>query len=184
MPDDRELMVRVREGEQSALELLFARWEAPLFAFFYRVGCPPSSVEDLTEEVLVCIYRHRQRYDPTRPFPPWLYGIARIVWKDYLRHHRREISHTAPLETVERMRAPDPDPSETAQAREATDAVREAIDHLPDEQRVVFTLRHYQGLSYGDIAEALHVPLGTVKWRIHEAVRRLQAWRAALHREV
>jgi RNA polymerase sigma-70 factor (ECF subfamily) len=184
MPDDRELMARVREGEQSALELLFARWEAPLFAFFYRVGCPPSSMEDLTEEVLVRIYRHRQRYDPGRPFVPWLYGIVRLVWRDYLRHRRREISHTAPLETVERMRAPDPDPSETTQVREATEAVRQAIEHLPDEQRVVFTLRHCEGLSYEDIAEALHVPLGTVKWRIHEAVRRLAAWRAASRREV
>jgi RNA polymerase sigma-70 factor (ECF subfamily) len=184
MPDDRELMARVKEGEQSALELLFARWEAPLFAYFYRVGCPPSSVEDLTEEVLVCIYRQRQRYDLGRPFVPWLYGIARLVWRDYLRHRRREISHTAPLETVERMRAPEPDPSETAQAREAMDAVRQAIEHLPDEQKVVFTLRHYQSLSYEDIAEALHVPLGTVKWRIHEAVRRLEAWRAASRREV
>jgi RNA polymerase sigma-70 factor (ECF subfamily) len=184
MPDDRELMARVREGEQSALELLFARWEAPLFAFFYRVGCPPSSVEDLTEEVLVSIYRHRQRYDPTRPFPPWLYGIARLVWKDYLRHRRREIARTALLETAERMRAPEPDPSETAQARETTNAVRQAIEHLPDDQKLAFTLRHYQGLSYEDIAEALHVPLGTVKWRIHEAVRRLEAWRAAARREV
>lgn len=177
-------MARVKEGEQSALEILFARWEAPLFAFFYRVGCSPSSVEDLTEEVLVCVYQQRQRYDPDRPFAPWLYGIARLVWKDYLRHRRREISHIAPLETIERMRGPEADPSETAQAREATDAVRQAVEQLPDEQKLVFTLRHYQGLSYEDIADALQVPLGTVKWRIHEAVRRLGAWRAASRREV
>src|SRR3972149_1234113 len=57
--DDRELMVRVRDGEQSALELLFARWEAPLFAFFYRLGGPPGVGEDLPEEALVSVSRQR-----------------------------------------------------------------------------------------------------------------------------
>ncbi|HXG01888.1 MAG TPA: RNA polymerase sigma factor [Candidatus Binatia bacterium] len=177
-------MTRVREGEQSALELLFARWEAPLFAFFYRLGCPPGSVEDLTEEVLVAIYRHRHRYDPARPFPPWLYGIARLVWRDYLRHRRREISRTALLEAAEDVRAPEPDPSESAQSRETAHAILQAVEQLPDELRLTFTLRHYQGLSYADIAEALRLPLGTVKWRIHEAVRRLRGSRAAADREV
>lgn len=184
MPDDRELMARVREGEQSALELLFTRWEGPLFAFFDRVGAPPSALEDLTEEVLVCVYRQRQRYDPARPFAPWLYGIARLVWRDYLRHRRRNLARTAPPEAVAGVRAPEPGPARTAEAREAADALHQAVEALPDALRLVFTLRHYQGLSYQDVAEALHLPLGTVKWRIHEAVRRLEAWWAAAGREV
>lgn len=81
MTSDEELMVRVIEGERSALELLFARWEGPLFAFFYRQGCPPGAVEELTEETLVCLFRQRRRYDPRRPFAPWLFGVARLVWK-------------------------------------------------------------------------------------------------------
>jgi len=168
-------MARVKEGEQSALELLFARWEGPLFAFFYRLGCPPSWVEDLTEEVLVTVYRRRQRYDLDRPFAPWLYGIARLVWKDHLRHHGREIAHTGPLEAAKWVPATDLGPLEVAEAGEEADAVRRAIEHLPDEQKAVFILRHYHGLSYEDVAETLQVPLGTVKWRIHEAVRRLAA---------
>ena len=70
MPDDRELMVRVKEGEQSALELLFARWEGRLFAFFYRLGAAPTRLADLTEEVLVAVYQQRHRYDSSRPFAP------------------------------------------------------------------------------------------------------------------
>jgi len=174
VPDDRELMARVREGEQSALELLFARWEGPLFGFFYRLGCPPSSVEDLTEEVLVSVYRRRHRYDLDRPFAPWLFGIARLVWKDYLRHRGREISHTAPLGAAKQVPASDFGPSDLAEAREEAEAIRRAIQRLPDEQRETFLLRHYHGLSYEEIAQALQIPLGTVKWRIHEAARRLE----------
>lgn len=183
MPNDQELMVRVREGEQSALEALFARWEERLFAFFHRVGCPPSSVGDLTEEVLVCVFRQRQRYDPARPFAPWLYGIARLVWRDHLRHRRREMSHTVPLDAVARAPATGPAPVEVAQAREEADTVRWAIEQLPDEQKLAFILRHYHGLSYEELAEAMRAPLGTVKWRIHDAVRRLQVALAGARRE-
>lgn len=176
-------MARVREGEESALELLFARWESPLFAFFYRGGCPPSWVEDLTEEVLVTVYRRRHRYDPRRPFPPWLFGIARLVWKEHLRHRGREASHTAALEAAEGIPASDPGPSDMAEAREEAEAVSRAIQRLPEEQKAAFILRHYQGLSYEEVAEALGIPLGTVKWRIHEAVRRIEASFAASRRE-
>ncbi|MBI4610249.1 MAG: sigma-70 family RNA polymerase sigma factor [Candidatus Rokubacteria bacterium] len=183
MADDRELMARVRERDESALEILFTRWEGPLFAFFYRLGCPPSWVEDLTEEVLVTVYRRRQRYDLDRPFAPWLYGIARLVWKDHLRHRGREITHAVPLEAAAQLPASDLGPSATAEKVEEAEGIRRAIQQLPEEQREAFVLRHYHGLSYEEIAEALQVPLGTVKWRIHEAVRRLEASLVVSRRE-
>jgi RNA polymerase sigma-70 factor (ECF subfamily) len=74
-------------------------------------------------------------------------------------------------------------PLDLAEAREEAEAVRRAIQHLPDEQRETLILRHYHGLSYEEIAETLQVPLGTVKWRIHEAVRRLEASFAGARRE-
>jgi len=174
MADDQELMARVKDGEQSALELLFVRLESLLFAFFYRLGCPPGAVEDLTEEVLVTVYRQRRRYDPGRPFTPWLYGIARLVWKDHLRHRRRELAHSAPLSAAKRRPAEGRDPSEVAETREDVDALHRAIEHLSDEQRAVFVLRHYHGLSYEEIVAAIQVPLGTMKWRLHEAIRHLE----------
>ncbi len=176
-------MARVKEGEESALELLFARWEAPLFAFFYRLGCQPISVEDLVEEALVTVYRRRHRYDVDRPFAPWLFGIARLVWKDHLRHRGRESAHTVPLEAATRVPASDPGPSEIAETLEEAEVVRRAIQHMPEEQRETFILRHYNDLSYEDISKALQVPLGTVKWRIHEAVRRLEASLTVSQRE-
>ena len=155
------------------MELLFARWEARLFAFFYRLGGPPNRVEELAEEVLVALYRRRHAYDPDRPFAPWLYGIAGVVWKDYLRRRRREELHRAPLEAAQSLPDHAPDPSAVADDREEVGAIREAIGRLPDEQRIVFVLRHFEGLTYEEIAQALQLPLGTVKWRLHEAVRRV-----------
>jgi len=173
--DDCELMARVREGEQSALELLLARWESPVFRFFYRLGCPPDRVEDLTEEVLVAVYRQRHRYDPGRPFAPWLFGIARLVWKEYRRQLGRELSYAVPLSATRDMAASDRSPADLAEAREEAEVVRRAIECLPEDERAAFILRHYQGLSYAEITQALQAPLGTVKWWIHEGVRHLEA---------
>lgn len=183
MADDQQLMARVKRGEESALELLFARWEGPLFAFFYRLGCPPTWVEDLVEEVLVTVYRQRHRYDIDRPFPPWLFGIARLVWKDHLRHRGRERAHTAPFEAATRVPTSDLGPSDLAETGEEAETVARAIRQLPDGQKEAFILRHYHGLSYEEIAQALKVPLGTAKWRIHEAVGRLEALLVASRRK-
>ena len=174
MATDAEVMARVAAGEQSALELLFARWEGPLFGYFYRLGGHPSWIEDLVEETLVTLYRRRARYDPTRAFAPWIYGIARLVWKDHLRHRGRELYGATSLAEVEDTPAPGPDPLRTAQRREEGDRIRFAIQRLPMEQREAVILRHYHGLSYEEIARVVDAPLGTIKWRIHEAVRRLE----------
>jgi RNA polymerase sigma-70 factor (ECF subfamily) len=175
MASDAELMARMAAGEQSAVELLFARWEGPLFAYFHRLGCHPSWVEDLVEETLVTLHRRRTCYDPTRPFAPWLYGIARLVWKDHRRHRGRDLYGATSLAEVEDLPAQDPDALGTAEQHEAEGLIRVAIQRLPVEQREAFILRHYQGLSYEEIAHVVGAPLGTVKWRIHEAVRRLAA---------
>ncbi len=174
MAGDRELMARVRTGEQSALELLFARWEAPLFAYFHRLGCYPSWTEDLVEETLVTLYRRRERYEASRPFAPWLYGIARLIWKDHLRHRGRDLYRAASLEDVERALTTEPDALRAAERWEEGELVRAAIQRLPMEQREAFIFRHYHGLSYDEITKVVEAPLGTVKWRIHEAMRRLQ----------
>lgn len=167
-------MARVTKGEQSALELLFARWEGLLFAYFYRLGSHPSWVEDLVEETLVTLHRRRDRYDPTRPFAPWLYGIARLVWKDHLRHRGRDLYGAASLDEAEATPTPEPDALRVAERQEERELIRTGIQGLPAEQREAFILRHYHGLSYDEIARAIEAPLGTVKWRIHEAVRRLE----------
>lgn len=175
MATDAELMARLAAGEQSAVELLFARWEGLLFGYFHRLGCHPNWLEDLVEEALLALYRRRQRYDPARPFPPWLYGIARLVWKDHLRHRGRDLYGAAVLEEGEEAPAPGPDALGAAERHEEVELIRSAIQRLPADQREAFILRHYHGLSYKEITRVVDAPLGTVKWRIHEAVHRLEA---------
>lgn len=174
MGRESELMARAREGDWEALAILLGRQEGPLFAFFYRLGAGPNSVEDLVQEVMIRLHQERRRYDPARPFLPWLYGIARNVWRDYCRRHARQAGPLTAIENAGDIPATAPDPFERSQQGEDAERVRWALLRLPEQQRITLVLRHYQGLSYEEIAETLGVPLGTVKWRIHEALQRVK----------
>jgi RNA polymerase sigma-70 factor (ECF subfamily) len=173
--DDGELMARIVAGEHGALEMLFARWEGPLYGYFRRLGVHANAVEDLVEETLVTLYRRRGRFDAGRRFAPWLYGVARLVWKDHLRQRGRNAVGGVSLDEAEAIVTPEPDALDIAQRQEETALIRAAVATLPFEQREAFVLRHYQGLTYEEIARVVRAPLGTVKWRIHEAVRRVEA---------
>jgi len=175
---DEELMLRVSQGEWGALELLLGRYEGPLLAFFHRLGCDPGACEDLVQTVMIRLYDERRRYDPHRPFAPWLYGIARNVRREHVRQRAR--ARVEPLdESGDAAVEAAAGPLEQAEAGEESDLVRRALLRLPEEERLTLVLRHWQGLTYEEIAGALDVPLGTVKWRIHDAHRKLAAWLAA-----
>jgi RNA polymerase sigma factor (sigma-70 family) len=172
---DERLILRVSEGDWRALEELLGRYEAPLFGFFHRLGCRPSACEDLVQTVLIRVYEERSRYDPGRLFAPWIYGIARNVWRDHVRHEAR---HRANLggESMEAVLATAPTPPESAQGVEERDLVQRALQRLPEGERLPLVLRHWLGLRYDEIAEMLGLPIGTVKWRVHKAHRQLAQW--------
>lgn len=177
MGEDERLTALAAAGDWGALERLLLRHERPLFAFFYRMGCQPSSVAELVQAVMVHLYEARHRYDATRPFDPWLYGIARNVWRDHQRRLGRNRMEPAG-DALDVMASSEAGPGERVERLEEADLVRRAVERLPEDQRLVLVLRHWQGLTYKEVAEALGVPLGTVKWRLHEALRKLGQWLA------
>jgi len=168
-------MAKVAEGDWDALEALLTRVEAPLFAFLYRLGCRPDLIEDLVQEVMIRLYEYRHRYDPARPFRPWLFGIAVFVWKNARRQRGREQARIERWAMGAELTAPSSDPDDRAQTLEEAERVRRAVQGLPEAERLPLLLRHYHGLSYAEIQQALEIPLGTVKTRIHTAVQKVGA---------
>lgn len=168
-------MAKVAQGDWDALEALLTRVEAPLFAFLYRLGCRPDLIEDLVQEVMIRLYENRHCYDPARPFRPWLFGIAVFVWKNARRQRDREQARLERWAEEAEAIAPSANPHDRAQALEEAERVRQAVQGLPETERLPLLLRHYHGLSYAEIQEALEIPLGTVKTRIHNAVQKVGA---------
>jgi RNA polymerase sigma-70 factor, ECF subfamily len=172
---DPELVRRCLAGDEQAYRELIARYERQVYSLTYRMVRQREDAEDLTQETFVRMFKALDRYDPARPFPAWLFTIAARLGIDALRRRRVKLVplfRSEPGESEERIidvEDPGPGPEVLTQHAEEQAGADRLIGSLPEHYRVVVVLRHQQGLSYEEIAEALHLPLGTVKARIHRA---------------
>ncbi|MHB8598057.1 MAG: RNA polymerase sigma factor [Ktedonobacteraceae bacterium] len=183
---DEQLMTAVTVGDQVALATLVTRHHAPLLGYLYRlVGGDCPLAEDLVQETLLHVLR-QCTYQANRPFKPRLYMIATNLARDHFKSAavrecwRSGDSEQALLQLYDSAAGPE----ERAIASEQGNEVREALAQLREEYRVVLLLRFYQGFSLQEIAETLHIPLGTVKSRLSVGVHRLRTVLAPVQKGV
>jgi RNA polymerase sigma-70 factor (ECF subfamily) len=177
---DATLMAQVVAGHDDAFAALVTRYEGVLFNYLLRMTQDEAHAADLMQETWLRVFQHAHRYDCTRTFSTWLLRIAHHCCLDALRARQRLARHAAPplpLATHPSHRHDDPQASLLCQ--ETLAAVRAAVQTLPEPHRAVFILRHYYGLSYEEISDIVQCSLGTVKSRLHYAVRHLQQTLAA-----
>lgn len=172
---DAELLERCRAGDERAYRALVERYQRRVYSLALRMLRSAEDAEDVTQETFVRMFRALDRYDPRRPFTTWLFTIAARLSIDAIRRRRhRPVSLVTRDAESDEERAldvedPGPGPEELAARGEEERRTRDVIDSLPPHYRIVVMMRHQQDLSYEEIAEALGVPLGTVKARIHRA---------------
>ena len=174
---DELLVEQWKAGDAVAFENLLRRYEVPLFAYFYRLVGDRATAEDLFQETFSRFIEGIKRFDATRRLSAWLYTIATNLWKDHLKKARGHVKVEVGMGVMESEVRPLYDraaPLEELVRREMEGGVREAVMALPEEHRLVLVMRHYQGLSYQEIAEIVNCPLGTVKSRMHYAVTALR----------
>jgi RNA polymerase sigma-70 factor (ECF subfamily) len=185
---DEELLTRFQAGDAEAFGALVRRYERELYGYLRRYLGDGSLAEDVFQNTFLQLYVKSAQYQPGRPVRPWLYTIATHQAVDALRRGGRrpavsleqagepglngEAAHLAAA-----LEGRGPGPFEAAAEQERRERVRAAVDRLPDFLRQVLLLAYYQGLKYREIAEALDIPVGTVKSRLHAALVKLQeAW--------
>jgi RNA polymerase sigma-70 factor (ECF subfamily) len=179
--EEAGLVRRCLAGDEKAYRELVERYQAQVYSLALRMVRRAEDAEDLTQETFVRMFRALSRYDPARPFAAWLFTIASRLCIDHIR--RRKVS---PISLTQRERdseeeyqieVEDPGlkPDEVATHAEEERRTAALIAGLPPHYRIVVILRHQQDLSYEEIAEALNLPLGTVKARIHRARALLKA---------
>ena len=180
---DTELMRRVAEGDPRAFGELVESVLPRLLGYFRRLGADPALAEDCAQEVLFRIYRVRERYRPQARFVTYLFHVARNYWIDVYRHRRVQpptVSADASGSGEGGQGLAADLTRETEEAGAGLDraalsvALDRAIAALGEQHREVFVLSQVETLRYQEIAEILGIPVGTVKSRMHAAVRQLR----------
>lgn len=171
-PDDADLLRAIAAQDRAAFVLLFERYAGRVKAFMIRGGASSSDAEEVVQEVMVSIWRRAGTFDPGRAAAStWIYTIARNRRIDMIRRSRRpEPDPEDPLFRPD----PEPDGVDRISAGERAERVRAGIEALAPEQREVLMAAFFDGLTHGEIAERLAVPLGTVKSRIRLAFGHLR----------
>ncbi|MDZ4805293.1 MAG: RNA polymerase sigma factor [Candidatus Eisenbacteria bacterium] len=168
--DQREetlLVLRAQVGDRLALDRLFQRIQGPLHGYLQRLGGPTVPVDDLLQETLLQIYRKLDSLRAPELFRPWCYRLAtRLAWR-YLRRERRW------SDRIESLDAPGEATSVVHSSGAATQPVELALGRMDDllekasaASRPVLILHYMNELSIVEVAEALSLPIGTVKSRL------------------
>lgn len=176
MATDESLALGVQEGNRADLARLVERHHSPLLGFLYRMtGGDRALAEDLVQEAFLRVLRAIGQYRYPRPFKPWLYAIAVNLARDYFKRadtrHNERPGDDAPFWAELAGGAP---PEEGVLVEDEARRVAAAIAALPAHQREAVILRYYQEFSLAEIAEALAIPVGTVKSRLTLGLRRLK----------
>ena len=183
---DEDLMLKHGRGSEEAFAELLRRHQRGVLNYVYRMVQNRQVAEEITQEVFLALVRNAQRYKPTAKFTTYLYAIAsNMVSKEWLRRKRRPklFSLFAPWSGQSDDEAFHPlsqvcdEKADTLRAykkTEVSEAVNEALQHLPAHQREAFVLRRFQDLSYNEISEITKVPIGTAKSRVVRAEQALR----------
>ena len=169
---DAELVARARRGDETAFEQLVLRHQRYVFNLAYRVLGDYAEAEDVTQEAFVRVWRGLPNFREQARFTTWLYRIVYNLCLNRLPGLRHQLLQVEPLDEV--LPAPMPSPAEVVERQEQIAFLHARLNQLPEQYRLVLTLRYLQGLSYAEIAAVLGVPLGTVKTHIHRARRLLR----------
>ncbi len=182
---DEQLVSDYRAGKTDAFEELVRRHHDDLMRFLIRLVGNRALAEDAFQEAFLQIHLSADTFDTSRRFKPWLFTIAANKGRDALRKtvRRRTLDLSAPIggrsadssdggaRTFVDLMEIDVDPPDRAMDNaERNDLVQRAVDQMSPSLREILLLAYFQRLPYNQIADALEIPLGTVKSRLHAAV--------------
>jgi len=173
--DDRILIEGALKGDQSAFKALMERYRLAIFHIVMKIVRDKEASDDLVQETFMKAFSSLATYRSEYKFSTWLYRIAANSAIDHLRKQRiKTLSLDSPPEGIDgpmdiEVADESFNPEKDLEERERRISINDAIDSLPEKYRVVIMYRHRDDKSYEEIAEALSIPIGTVKARIFRA---------------
>jgi RNA polymerase sigma factor (sigma-70 family) len=172
--EDEQIMQAVRAGDVGKLGMLFDKHNRGLFHYFLHVTSNAAASEDLVQEVFFRILKYRHTYQTGTPVRPWMYQIGRNALIDHVGRNKGEVAMPDAAEDFSAA-APSPAPSPERQAQNSQEAalLKRALRAMPQEKREVLIMSRFLELKHEEIATVLNCEVGTVKVRVHRALREL-----------
>jgi RNA polymerase sigma-70 factor (ECF subfamily) len=168
--EDEQIMQAVQNGEVGKLELLFDRHHRGLYHYFLHLTSNAAASEDLVQEVFFRILKYRRTYQPGAAVRAWMFQIGRNVLADQAARNKNQV---ALADDAAEIPSPGAAPDRQAQQSQETALLHRALSAMPQEKREVIVMSRFLEWKHEEIARVLNVEIGTVKVRVHRALREL-----------
>lgn len=163
---ERSLIVRAKSGEREAFSLLIRHNIRRVYRAAYALMKNRDDAEDIAQETFMRAYQNMNRFDEAMPLFPWLYRIARNLCLNRIQRVTKRETELPEIDYIPYVSA---GPEDSAIEAEERQRIRDAVARLPDQQRKIIQLSHFQECSYREIADILNIPIGTVMSRLYNA---------------
>ena len=181
---DEKLIERALSGSQRSWVTLVKRYEGLVYNYCLRMTFNRSDAMDLMQEVFLATYRNLPSYRGQNQFKGWMMRIAANKTTDFLRARGRNPLHRAGEVTEESYRSPDiqyshshhQDPAEEYTAQKKNQQIKQLLDKLPDEQKIVVELKFFQHFTFDEISHQTGTSINTVKTRLYAALNKLKGY--------
>ncbi len=178
-PPDDELVRKVQAGNNHAFELLARRYYRSVFSLVAAHLSASNEVEDVVQDTFLRVLDRIQSFDARRPFPPWLYQVARNLAKNHKR--RMWFRKTAPLsETEDAVESASPGPADEFEQQQIRQLVAKHVEKLPQRQRTAFRLFEIEEYSADEVGQMMGLNATAVRSNVYQARRTLNS-RLASH---
>lgn len=177
---DEDLIIQVQHGNRRAFDEIVARYKGRLYSFILRMVKDPDLAEELTQETLIRVFLHAEKYREIAKFSTWVFTIATNLVRNKMRQRSRRPRFLsldpAPDDDDMPLDPADPaaDPSRQVEGAELGRLIADATSRIPEKYRVPFLLREIEQLSYEEIQQVTGLKLGTVRSRINRARTRFR----------
>jgi len=167
---DEDLIYAYLNGNQTALCKLWLRYDAMVYGIAHSMVRSKEVAEDLRQEIFIKMYANLSKLKELDKFTSWLKSITYNTCRSWLSRQKE----TVPVDSLTDAQHPTVSIDEEVEHREHRNLLRQMVDQLPLDYRVVIELHYFEGQRVAQIAEFLELPESTVKWRIHKARKMLE----------
>jgi RNA polymerase sigma-70 factor (ECF subfamily) len=176
---DEQLLERAQAGDGEAFGEVVRRWERKIYALAYGITGSVEEARDATQETFIAAYRNLRGFRGEAQVSSWLHRIAvnQCITRQRRARVRAENSLEGEVESAGEhflSTTADASPARATESQQRAEAVRRAVASLPQELREVVLMKEFEELTFQEIADALQIPLSTVKSRLYTALRQLR----------